>query len=251
MDRSREHSAARRDFQAATAMAEAVVVFGDMQALAVFAAAATVLILMPGDNLFLMAQSMLHGRGKGLALALGLTLGNTAHTTAAVLGAAVIFQTSAAAFTVFKVLGVGYLLFLAWRTVREFGGAGGGNGDAAGGADGGGGANGDGRAAHAAGRRSLFFRGLLMNVLNPKVSLFFLAFLPQFVPPGAEAPGVYMASLGGVFVLLTALIFSAIVLLSARIGALLRRNPAVNRCLAWLTASVFVALGLRLAVAER
>lgn len=248
MDRSRKRSATRRDFQAEAA---AVTVFGDIQALAVFAAASAVLILMPGDNLFLMAQSMLHGRSRGLALAFGLALGNTAHTTAAVLGAAVIFQTSAAAFTVFKVLGVGYLLFLAWRTVREFGGAGGGNGDPVGESDSGGGADGGGRSAHAAGRRSLFFRGLLMNVLNPKVSLFFLAFLPQFVPKGAEVPGLYMASLGGVFVLLTALIFSAIVLLSARIGALLRRNPAVKRCLAWLTASVFVALGLRLAAAER
>lgn len=246
MDRSREHSAAWRDFQAATTAAEAVTVFGDIQALAVFAAASTVLILMPGDNLFLMAQSMLHGRAKGLVLALGLALGNTAHTTAAVFGAAVIFQTSAVAFTVFKALGVCYLLFLAWRTVREFGGAGGGNGDAAGQSGGGGDGGADG-----GGRRGLFFRGLLMNVLNPKVSLFFLAFLPQFVPPGADAPDVYMASLGGVFVLLTALIFSAIVLLSARIGALLRRNPAVKRCLAWLTASVFVALGLRLAAAER
>lgn len=242
MDRSRKHSAVRRDFQAAAT----VTVFGDIQALAVFAAASTVLILMPGDNLFLMAQSMLHGRAKGLALALGLALGNTAHTTAAVLGAAVIFQTSAVAFTGFKALGVCYLLFLAWRTVREFGGARDGNGDAAGQAGGGGG-----RSGHAAGRCGLFFRGLLMNVLNPKVSLFFLAFLPQFVPKGAAVPGVYLASLGGVFVLLTALIFSAIVLLSARIGALLRRNPAVTRCLAWLTASVFVALGLRLAAAER
>lgn len=197
-----------------------------------FVGASLLLIIAPGpDVLFLLAQGMARGRRAGLATASGLALGNLGHTLAAALGASVIFRSSPLAFDGLKYAGAAYLLWLAWKTWQsrhEMLSV-----DAA---------------PPAAG--NLFLRGLLMNILNPKVALFFLAFLPQFVVAEAGQPGLQMGLLGVIFTLLTWLVFGLIGLFAGSLGAGLRRRPRLGRHIGWLTSAVFVALALRLASAS-
>ena len=140
----------------------------DVTSLPLFVGASLLLIVAPGpDLLYLVSQGAAHGPRAGLATALGLAAGNLVHTLAAALGISVLLLGSALAFDALKLAGVAYLLYLAWTSVRP-------RAPAAPGAP----------AAHAA-PGPLFRRGLLMNVLNPKVALFFLAFLPQFASPAS------------------------------------------------------------------
>ena len=145
-------------------------------AMMAFFVAALLLGIAPGpDNIFVLTQSALFGAGAGVVTTLGLVTGLCVHTTAVALGVAAIFQTSALAFTLLKTAGAGYLLWLAWLSFRS--GASTAQiaqGDAS-----------DGGPAGAAfpGYMTLYRRGIVMNVTNPKVSLFFLAFLPQFCDP--------------------------------------------------------------------
>ena len=200
------------------------------QDLWLFIAASVVLIVAPGpDLLFLLIQGIARGARAALPLALGLALGNVVHTAAAALGASLILRSSAAVLLVFKLCGAAYLLYAAWKTLRE---------SRAPPALAGAGVAGDGR--------RMFLRGILMNVINPKVSLFFLAFLPQFVPAGATAPGLRMLGLGALFVVLTALIFGALSLLAARLGDWLQHRPGTLRVLAWVAAAVLVGMSIRL-----
>lgn len=129
-----------------------------------FIAVAAVLGLVPGpDNLFVLMQSAMHGIRSGFAVTLGLCTGLIVHTTAVAFGVAALFAASAIAFTVLKLVGAAYLLYLAWGAFRA-------------------GATTDSLAQESTNSfRSLYFRGVIMNITNPKVAIFFLAFLPQFV----------------------------------------------------------------------
>lgn len=207
------------------------------QELLLFCGASLLLILAPGpDLLFLIAQSIARGRAAGVATALGLAAGNLVHTLAAALGASVVFRTSAIAFQSLKVLGVLYLLYLAWRAFRN-------RKDLLAVTPDAGTSGGDGRA--------LFWRGFLMNVLNPKVALFFLAFLPQFVTGDGSPIALQMVGLGLIFMGLVVVVFGAIGLAAGQVGRQLSRHPRVNEVMGWATASLFVALGVRLALTER
>lgn len=199
-----------------------------------FLGASVALTIAPGpDNLFVIAQGISRGRRAGLITAWGMCSGITVHTLAAAAGISAIFYTSPLAFHAVKYAGAAYLLFLAWRTVRS-------NGTRTGGADPG-----------SPSQLGHFRRGFLMNVLNPKVALFFLAFLPQFVDRGAGRIGAQMALLGMLFMVQALVIFSAIAWFSGGIGERLKRHPRWPRCLAWLSAAVFVALALRLGLARK
>jgi threonine/homoserine/homoserine lactone efflux protein len=195
--------------------------------------ACVALTVAPGpDNIFVITQGVTRGRKAAVITALGMCSGITAHTTAAALGISALFYSSAVAFTLVKYAGACYLLYLAWRTLRSSTAP-----DFAAGAE-----------LTAA---ALFRRGLLMNLLNPKVALFFLAFLPQFVVPAAGRLPLQMLLLGVIFMLQAVVIFSLIGWFSGAIGEQFRARPQLGRYFDRLTAGIFIALGVRLALAER
>ncbi|AMV73485.1 LysE family translocator [Desulfuromonas carbonis] len=200
------------------------------EVLATFFAAALLLALVPGpDNLFVLTQAALGGRGAGFAITLGLCTGLIGHTLAVVCGVAALVQASAAAFTTLKLLGVGYLLYLSWQAWRAP--------DAA--AETG--------SRPLPGPRHLYRRGILMNLTNPKVSLFFLAFLPQFADPARGPLAPQLLLLGALFILATLLVFGAIALLAATLAARLADTPRLQRWLHRAAGGIFLALALQLA----
>jgi threonine/homoserine/homoserine lactone efflux protein len=204
------------------------------ETLGTFFAASILLGLAPGpDNIFVLTQAALHGRESGLAVMGGLCTGLIVHTVGVALGVAIIFQTSALAFTALKLAGAGYLLYLAWQAFRapaaNLGGAG--NGPS--------------------GRLRLYRRGIIMNITNPKVSLFFLAFLPQFTDPARGSLPVQVILLGMTFIAATILVFGGIALLAGTLGSWLQRSSTVQRGLNWLAGTVFLGLALTLLLARR
>jgi threonine/homoserine/homoserine lactone efflux protein len=208
----------------------------DLPALLSFLAASAALTIAPGpDNTFVVATGMARGRRAALATALGMCCGVSVHTAAAALGVSAVLYSSATAFRVLKVAGAAYLLYLAYRTFRE-----GGRVSLPREADGGGGA-----------LWPLYRRGFLMNVVNPKVGIFFLAFLPQFVLPGGGSPARQMLLLGAVFMAQGVLLFGAIAWLSGSLGSLLTGRPGAARLFHLLSGVVLACLGVRIALAER
>ena len=199
-----------------------------------FFTASVLLALVPGpDNIFVLTQSTLHGKVPGLIVMLGLCTGILVHTTAVALGVAIIFQTSAVAFSILKFVGAGYLLYLAWQAFRasseKIGNPSNGN----------------------TSFRKLYFRGIIMNITNPKVSIFFLAFLPQFADPARGSISIQMLLLGGLFILSTILVFGSIALLGGTIGQILNRSNWVQTVLNKVAGIVFLGLALKLATTER
>jgi threonine/homoserine/homoserine lactone efflux protein len=203
-------------------------------ALALFFVASLALALAPGpDNIFVLTQSALHGRAAGLLVTLGLCTGLLVHTAAVALGVAAILQASAVAFTVLKVIGALYLLYLAWLTFR---------------------AGASSLAANTTalpGWRALYIRGIVMNVTNPKVAIFFLAFLPQFVDPARGSATLQMLLLGAVFMLATLIVFGAIAWAGGRLGEWLKRSARAQLAINRVAGTVFVLLALRLAFSAR
>lgn len=197
---------------------------------------ALVLCAAPGpDNLFVLMQSATHGRRAGFVVVLGLCTGLLVHTAAVVLGLAAVFAASATAFTVLKVLGASYLAYLAWQAWH---------------ARGSGLGEGAGTGAPVA-LWPLFLRGIVMNLTNPKVVLFFLALLPQFVDPQRGGMAFQLASLGILFVLAALLTFGLLTVLAGQAGRWLRRSLTAQRRLNQGAALVFAALAARLALAQR
>ncbi len=199
-----------------------------------FFTAAMMLGMAPGpDNIFVLTQSALHGRNQGFVIVMGLCTGLMLHTMAVALGVAVIFQTSAAAFTVLKLIGVGYLLYLAWQAFRATAPAI------------------QSQGSEVFNSRGYYCRGIFMNVTNPKVSLFFLAFLPQFADP-SRGPVIYqLLLLGGLFIMATVLVFGSIALLAGTMSHWFKRSDRVQTIMTRLTGTVFVALAIKLAMSQR
>lgn len=197
---------------------------------------AIVLALTPGpDNLFVLMQSALWGRSAGMCVVLGLCTGVLGHTAAVAIGLAAIFATSTYAFTVLKLAGAAYLAYLAWQALRARGGP----------------VGAERPTAMAPG--ALYRRGVIMSLTNPKVLLFFFAFLPQFTSPKPEygSVGLQTAVLGVIFMVAALLIFSTIAFFSGAFGQLLQRSPAATRWLNRVTGVVFLGLAIRLATASR
>ena len=196
-----------------------------------FFLASLLLALAPGpDNLFVITHSMLRGKQAGLAVVMGLCSGLLVHTSAVALGLAVIFQTSAWAFFLLKLAGATYLVYLAWRAFTA-------------------------TAVPFSGEENLsedfrysYRRGIVMNVTNPKVTLFFLAFLPQFVEPAAGAVSLQVMVLGGVFIAATILVFGSMAILAAKMAGLLKRSGAFQQWLNRLAGTVFLLLAAHLLV---
>lgn len=198
-----------------------------------FLGASAALTIAPGpDNLFVLTQGIARGRKPAIVTALGMCSGISVHTTAAAFGISAVFYSSVLAFNVVKYAGAAYLLFLAWKTLKERSGI---------------------QLATADERAfgALFQRGFIMNVLNPKVAMFFLAFLPQFVTPDTEHFAPQMLLLGLIFMVQAVIIFCLIGFFSGSIGDFILARPRITKYFEWLTAGVFVSLGVRLALAER
>ena len=204
--------------------------------LLLFLGASLALTIAPGpDNIFVITQGIARGRRAAIVTAWGMCSGITVHTLAAAAGISAVFYSSAIAFQVVKYAGAAYLLYLAWQALRE------------------GGPLALSTAGIAAGPSvlALFRRGFIMNVLNPKVALFFLAFLPQFIAREAGNVPLQMVVLGLLFMAQALVIFTLIGIFSGSVGGWLQRRPRVGRQFSWLAAGVFAALGIRLALAER
>ncbi|OZI15988.1 threonine transporter RhtB [Bordetella genomosp. 7] len=195
---------------------------------------AVLLALAPGpDNLFVLMQSALWGRRAGLFVVLGLCTGLLGHTAAVAAGLAAMFAASPMAFTAMKLAGAAYLAYLAWQALRDPGTAA------------------QSERPPALSRGALYRRGIIMNLTNPKVLLFFFAFLPQFVAPAHGPVGLQIVVLGAVFMLATLLVFGAIAFFSGAFGQLLQRSPTASRWLNRLAGMVFLGLAVRLATASR
>jgi threonine/homoserine/homoserine lactone efflux protein len=193
-----------------------------------------IVIVSPGTGvLYTLAAGLSRGSRASVVAAFGCTIGIVPHMAAAIMGLAALLHTSALAFQIFKYLGVAYLLYMAWNTLRERGAL---------------------RVEQEVGARSaaqVTVTAILINILNPKLSIFFLAFLPQFVSADELYPLSRMLALSAVFMLMTLVIFIGYGLFAASIRDHVISRPQV---LAWMRrafAGAFAALGAKLAFADR
>jgi threonine/homoserine/homoserine lactone efflux protein len=206
----------------------------DLPSLTLFVVASWLLIITPGpDSLYVLTRGIAHGKQAGLVSALGVTVGIVVHTLAAAFGLAVVLQTSAIAFLVVKYVGALYLLYLGVKTLS------------------------DRSSLNLVSERKprdlrvLFGQGVLSNVTNPKIALFFLAFLPQFVRPENGHAALQMLVLGLIFAFFGVIYLSGLGYGAGHIGAAIARHPRLLTPVRWATGTVFIGLGLRLALIER
>ena len=206
----------------------------DPKILLMFFSTSILLALSPGpDNLFVLTQAAQQGRKAGLLVTLGLCTGLIFHTAAVTFGMAALFSTSATAFSLLKFTGAGYLIYLAVLSFRA-------------------GTVTD--SVVIADRLSMFAlyrRGIIMNITNPKVSIFFLAFLPQFANPNKGSLSAQFLLLGGIFIIATIIVFSAISILAGFFGEHFRKSAFVQKVLNRAAAGIFAGLALKLALAQR
>lgn len=196
-----------------------------------FFTASVILALSPGpDNIFVLTQAALRGPAAGWLVTLGLCTGLLVHTAAVSLGIAAVIAASPAAFNFIKLAGTAYLLYLAWLAFRA-----GGSRIAL-------------RRTALLSRWRLYARGIIMNVTNPKVSVFFLAFLPQFVDPARGRITLQMVALGALFIAATILVFGGVALVGGSLGEWLSRSIRAQRVMHCVAGAVFVAIAVHLAV---
>jgi len=207
----------------------------DISNLYMFIAASFLLCLAPGpDNIYVLTQGMTKSKKAAVVTTFGLATGLIIHTSAAAFGISVIFQTSEIAFNIVKYVGAAYLLYIAYQAFKyrnepldlsvqnsskEL--------------------------------KKLYVKGFIMNVLNPKVSIFFLAFLPQFVNPVSGSVPMQMIMLGAIFMVLTIVIFSSIGIAGNLLSSKLLEKPSIVKYMNVLTSFVLVSLGIKLALSQR
>ncbi len=193
-----------------------------------------IVIVSPGTGvLYTLAAGLSRGSRASVVAAFGCTLGIVPHMAAAIMGLAALLHTSALAFQVFKYLGVAYLLYMAWSTLRERGAL---------------------KVEKELDTRSALqvtVTGILINILNPKLSIFFLAFLPQFISAGETHPLSRMLVLSAVFMLMTFAVFVCYGLFAAAIRDHVISRPRVLTWMRRAFAGAFAALGAKLAFSDR
>lgn len=205
----------------------------DPGTLAIFALASAALIAVPGPAvLYIVTRSIHQGRRAGVASVLGIEAGALVHVAAAAVGLSALLASSAVAFSVVKYAGAAYLIGLGlWTLLAGHGGA-----DAAPSSD--------------VRLRRVFAQGVLVNAFNPKVALFFLAFLPQFVDPARGSPALQLGVLGVLLVGISMVSDTCYAMLTGTAGAWLRRRGArFMRRQRWVTGGIYVALGVSAAIA--
>ena len=199
-----------------------------------FLTASLVVIVAPGpDNILVLTRGISQGRKAAVASAAGASLGLVCHSLFAAAGLSAILAQSAVAFALVKYAGAAYLIYLGAKALLSR----------------------EGFAVPGGGRtirlRSVFVQGVASNIMNPKIAVFFLAYLPQFADPTTGSMGPQLLLLGLAFALLTLLVFSVLGYFSGSLGDTLERRPRLSDALRWFTGGVFIALGLRLALPER
>lgn len=207
--------------------------------LALFLPVAFLLSLAPGpDNLTVLSLGLSRGRAASFGFAMGCAAGCLNHTLLAALGVSALIAATPSAFRLLQYAGAAYLCWLGWQALKS-------RGDRLGSSR-----TQDPSAQTATGLGSYFRRGLIANAINPKVGLFFLALLPQFVDAAGVPPAVQIAVLGIVFALAAASVFGLIAVTAGELGAWLQRRSTVTRWLDRATGLLFIGLGLRLALAD-
>ena len=204
-----------------------------MESIITFIIASSLISLAPGpDNIFVLTQSALYGRKSGVYVTLGLCTGLVAHTTAVALGLAAIFASSDLAFTILKFLGAAYLSYLAWQAFKSSA------------------SDLSSSESTELTMKALYIRGIIMNITNPKVSIFFLAFLPQFVNPESENTAIHFLALGGIFIVVALIIFLLIAMLAGSLSAWLTKSNKNQIYLNRMAGVVFVGLAVKLLVSS-
>ena len=201
--------------------------------LVLFLTASLALIVAPGPDIILvLTRGVAQGRGAALVSAAGASLGLVVHSVFAAVGLSALLAQSAVAFSAVKYVGAAYLIYLGIKALSS-------------------------RESFAVSSeaapvriKSVFVQGVASNVLNPKVALFFLAFLPQFADPAEGDTALQLLALGLTFALLTWMIFSVLGYFSGGLGNWLESRPDYTNVLRWLTGGVLVGLGLRLAFSD-
>lgn len=205
----------------------------DPTSFSLFLAAVAVITVTPGpDTFYVLGRSLEQGRLAGMVSSLGIFVGNLGHTTAAAVGLSALLMTSALAFNIVKYVGAAYLIYLGIQTIL--------NRD-------------HGSALPTAPRANLvkvFYQAVLTNLLNPKAALFFLAFIPQFIDPAAGPMALQTLQLGVIVAATSSLWLALIAAVVAAAGQTLRRRPRLVALQRWITGSLFMGLGLRLAIAD-
>lgn len=193
-----------------------------------FSLATAVLAISPGpDNIFVLIQSMVHGKRYGFATIAGLMTGCLVHTSLLAFGVSVVIKNNPAVFTGIKVFGALYLLYLAWRVFQA-----------------------DHSIALETGglvKKSLvglFRQGFIMNVLNPKVTIFFLSFFPGFLFSDELGTVIQFYALGLLFIFVSSIVFSGIAFLAATIAVYLKKNKRTGLVLKWLQITVFCGIAI-------
>lgn len=203
--------------------------------LLMFIVASFLLCLAPGpDNIYVLTQGITKGKKAAIITTLGLCTGLIIHTTAAALGISVIFKTSEIAFNIVKYLGAAYLLYIAYQAYKHR--------DEPLNLDAG---------SSKKEMKNLYMKGFIMNILNPKVSIFFLAFLPQFVNVNEGNIPMQMIILGIIFMIMTVLVFSTIGIVANTLSSKLLSKPSIVKYMNVMTSFVLVSLGVKLALAQR
>ncbi len=193
-----------------------------------------IVVLIPGTGvIYTLSTGLFKGARASVFAALGCTAGIIPSLIACILGLALIIHTSAIAFTIIKYAGVAYLLYLAWSMWKETGAIKLQNEKS--------GING----------LSISLKAFLINILNPKLTLFFLAFLPQFIPSNAKVPVINMLVLGGVFMLMTLAVFILYGLLANSASRFIVNSPKITKYIQRTFALSFALLGFKLALSER
>lgn len=206
----------------------------DLEILSAFFITSILLALVPGpDNLFVLTQSMLQGKKAGFIVVLGLCTGLLFHTFMVVVGVSVLFQTSIIAFTTLKIIGALYLLYLAWQLFKSSN------------------SKIETKKSHLIEYKKLYFKGIFMNITNPKVSLFFLAFLPQFTNINLGNISFQMLVLGILFILSTILVFGLIAFFSEKLAKNFNKSNNFQNILNKFTSFIFVVLAIKLLITKQ
>jgi len=206
----------------------------DAHALLLFAGAGLLLNVTPGpDLLYILGRSVSQGRQAGVVSALGIGAGCLFHVTAAALGVSALVLAVPVAYDVVRWAGALYLIWLGVKALRSQG------------------SSLEVQAMEATSPRRIFVQGVITNALNPKVALFFLAFLPQFADPSRGPLAPQLLLLGAIFTVNGTLVCLVFALFAARLGEWLKTRYGVTKLLDRATGGLFIALGLRLALLER
>ncbi|MGD9624666.1 MAG: LysE family translocator [Arcobacter sp.] len=206
----------------------------DLEILSAFFITSILLALVPGpDNIFVLTQSMLQGKKAGFIVVLGLCTGLLFHTFMVVVGVSVLFQTSIIAFTFLKIIGALYLLYLAWQLFKSSN------------------SKIETKKSHLIEYKKLYFKGIFMNITNPKVSLFFLAFLSQFTNINLGNISFQMLVLGILFILSTILVFGLIAFFSEKLAKNFNKSNNFQNILNKFTSFIFVVLAIKLLITKQ